>query len=424
MKTAKDTTRHPCFNKEAAGECGRVHLPVAPKCNVHCKYCNRKYDCVNESRPGVTSSVLSPEQAVKYMDEVLEREPRITVVGIAGPGDPMANSYETLTTMRLINEHYPHMLFCLSSNGLNLPEHVDELAELGVTHVTITMNAVDPEIVAKCYHFVRDGKIVYRGEQGAKLLLERQLEAINLLKEHDILVKINTIVIPGVNDEHIGEIAKTVGELGADIHNLMPLFPNQGTAFADVPEPSHEMMHMLRATAGMHLPQMTHCKRCRADAVGLLCHDKSKELAPTLQEISTMELSTAKSKPYVAVATREGMLVNLHLGEAGSFQIWEQTPEGYNMVDERLAPKPGCGPKRWDTLATLLQDCRAVLVQAFGEHPAKVLQAKGIMPHACQGFIETALDTVFNAGDMNALKGRSKGLAGACCKGGSGKGCV
>ena len=27
--TVKDTTKHPCFNKAEAGNCGRVHLPVA-----------------------------------------------------------------------------------------------------------------------------------------------------------------------------------------------------------------------------------------------------------------------------------------------------------------------------------------------------------------------------------------------------------
>jgi nitrogen fixation protein NifB len=108
----KDITRHPCFNKETAGTCGRVHLPVAPKCNIQCNYCNRKYDCVNESRPGVTSGILKPFQAAQYMEKVLEKEPRITVAGIAGPGDPFANPVEVIETMRLLNERHPELLFC------------------------------------------------------------------------------------------------------------------------------------------------------------------------------------------------------------------------------------------------------------------------------------------------------------------------
>ncbi|MGE5894530.1 MAG: nitrogenase cofactor biosynthesis protein NifB, partial [bacterium] len=49
---------HPCFSKEAHFKFGRIHLPVAPACNIQCRYCIRKFDCANESRPGVTSTVL------------------------------------------------------------------------------------------------------------------------------------------------------------------------------------------------------------------------------------------------------------------------------------------------------------------------------------------------------------------------------
>jgi nitrogen fixation protein NifB len=117
----KDYSHHPCFNAKVKGQFGRVHLPVAPKCNIKCNYCNRKFDCVNESRPGVTSTILTPQQALTYMDKVLEREPRISVAGIAGPGDPFANAEETLETMRLIRKKYPHMILCLASNGMALP---------------------------------------------------------------------------------------------------------------------------------------------------------------------------------------------------------------------------------------------------------------------------------------------------------------
>ena len=120
METKLDINRHPCFNAEVKGECGRLHLPVAPKCNILCNYCNRKFDCVNESRPGVSSALLSPHQAVSYMEQVLAKEPRITVAGIAGPGDPFANPRETMKTIRLVRERFPEILLCLASNGLGL----------------------------------------------------------------------------------------------------------------------------------------------------------------------------------------------------------------------------------------------------------------------------------------------------------------
>jgi nitrogen fixation protein NifB len=91
---------HPCFHPEGAGKYGRIHLPVAPLCNVQCTYCDRAYDCAHESRQGVTSAVLDPREAADHLHDVLVRMPWISVAGIAGPGDAFA---EPLRTLRPLN---------------------------------------------------------------------------------------------------------------------------------------------------------------------------------------------------------------------------------------------------------------------------------------------------------------------------------
>ena len=136
------------------------------------------YDCTNESRPGVTSAVLSPRQALDYLERVLEKDPRITVVGIAGPGDPFATPERTMETLRLVRERYPEMLLCVASQRTDVAPYVEELAELEVSHVTLTVNAVDPEIGAKIYAWVRDGKRGLSRRGGGRIALERQAEAI------------------------------------------------------------------------------------------------------------------------------------------------------------------------------------------------------------------------------------------------------
>ena len=90
---------HPCFNDAAKHLFSRVHLPVAASCNVQCRYCNRKYDCANENRPGVTSAVLSPGQALYYLEHIIERVPSTSVVGIAGPGDAFAEPELTIENL-------------------------------------------------------------------------------------------------------------------------------------------------------------------------------------------------------------------------------------------------------------------------------------------------------------------------------------
>lgn len=420
--TPEDYHRHPCFNPEAKGKYGRVHLPVAPRCNIKCNFCDRKYDCVNESRPGVTSSVLTPRQAKTYMEKVLEKEPRISVAGIAGPGDPFANAEETMGTLRMIRKNFPETILCVSSNGMGIGPYIEELAELQVSHVTITICAVDPEIGSRIYSWVSDNNVIYRGLQGAELLLKRQLAAVKKLKDNGIMVKINCIVIPGINNHHVEEVAATMKELGADLLNCMAMFPNVNTPFADIEQPDKAMMHALRNSAEKYLPQMRHCTRCRADAVGLLGEDRTDEFRSCLSDCATQKIPVGEERPYIAVATQEGILVNQHLGEAKTFQIWSNENGSLEKIANRQAPPTGGGVKRWHKLARILGDCRAVLISGIGDTPLDILMKSGVEPVEAAGFIEEALTTIFEGGHTGGLKGRRKSCASGECQG-SGGGC-
>jgi nitrogen fixation protein NifB len=151
-----------------------MHLPVAPACNLQCNYCNRKFDCSNESRPGVSSSLLTPEQAVAKVRQVATAIPQLSVVGIAGPGDPLANIGRSFKTLELIREQLPDLKLCLSTNGLMLPDAVDRLLEVGVDHVTVTINTLDPDIAAQIYAWLwLDGER-YSGREAGKILVARQ----------------------------------------------------------------------------------------------------------------------------------------------------------------------------------------------------------------------------------------------------------
>ncbi len=420
---------HPCFNVKAHKTFGRVHLPVAPRCNVQCSFCNRKYDCVNESRPGVTSGVLTPAQAMVYLATVLEQKPNIAVVGIAGPGDPFANAAETLETLRLVRLRYPEMLLCLASNGLAIGPHLDALAALKVSHVTITVNAVDPAIGARIYSWVRDGKRVLPARRGAEILLERQLEAIGGLKSRGITVKVNSIIIPGINDGHIEAVARRVSALGVDILNCVPYFPNRGSAFEHIPEPSSEMVQAVRAAAGRYVKQMRHCTRCRADAVGLLGETPSRELMATLQacehlpaESPAAEPQIDGARPHVAVASMEGVLVNQHLGEARSLMIYGRQNGMIQFLEAREAPPPGGGGQRWTQLADTLNDCGTLLVSGIGDSPRRTLAASGLAVLEVEGVIEEAVRAVLEGQSLRHLITRKRTACALGCAG-TGGGC-
>jgi nitrogen fixation protein NifB len=420
---------HPCFSKDAHKKYGRVHLPVAPRCNIQCNFCNRIYDCINESRPGVTSTILAPRQALAYLDHVLVERPEISVVGIAGPGDPFANPDETMETLRLVRRKYPNLIMCVATNGLAVAPYVSELADLQVSHVSITITAIDPKISAKIYAWVRDDKRLLRGEEAASLLISRQIEALVRLKSAGVVVKINSILIPGINDGHIPDIARKVGDMGTDIMNCIPLVPAEGSVFEAMAPPDKTIAARVRGLAGQHLPQMTHCARCRADAVGYVGENVTPKQIAALQHYANLSLNPAEdaARPYIAVATLEGALVNQHLGQANRFSIYEANaavPGTFTLVETRAAPDGGGGEGRWVALANLLKDCRAILVNAAGPAPKKALGARGLKVIEMEGLIEEGLKATFAGHPIAAsMKRRFTSCgAGISCKG-TGTGC-
>jgi len=277
-----EIANHPCFSREAHHRYGRIHLPVAPRCNIQCGYCVKKYDCANESRPGVSSRVLSPVEALERVAAVAGRDGRITVVGIAGPGDPLANP-ETFETLGLIRAEYPELGLCISTNGLMLPDKVDELVGLGVSTLTVTINALRPETADKIYTWVRHAGRTYSGRDAAMLLLERQWWGLREAAAAGIIVKVNTILIPGVNEGEVGMVASAAAALGAVVHNITALIP-QGT-FADTEPPTRARLAELRLLCAEYIPQISHCRQCRADAAGLMGCDKDSDMEALLAKI-------------------------------------------------------------------------------------------------------------------------------------------
>lgn len=271
------TLNHPCFNCGASNN-ARIHLPIAPKCNIQCNYCIRKFDCINESRPGVASKILSPKEAVERYIEVKSKLPNLTVVGIAGPGDALANFDNVKETLRQIREIDPKITFCLSTNGLMLPFYANHLISLGVSHVTVTLNTVNVETGAKIYnHITYLGKI-YTGIEGATILLQNQLSGIRYLSSMGVVVKVNIVLLKGINENEVKDVSEAVKECGCKITNIMHHIPVQGSVFETIESISKVEHNRIRKECESILPQMYHCKQCRADAVGTLNHDMSLKI--------------------------------------------------------------------------------------------------------------------------------------------------
>ncbi|MBD2195005.1 MULTISPECIES: nitrogenase cofactor biosynthesis protein NifB [Calothrix] len=422
--------KHPCYSEEAHHHYARMHVAVAPACNIQCNYCNRKYDCANESRPGVVSELLTPEEAAHKVLVIAGKIPQMTVLGIAGPGDPLANPEKTFRTFELIAEKAPDIKLCLSTNGLMLPDYVDRIKQLNIDHVTITINMVDPEIGAKIYPWVHYNRKRYRGIEGVRILHEKQMEGLQALKEADILCKVNSVMIPGINDEHLVEVNEVIRSKGAFLHNIMPLIsaPEHGTHFGLTGQrgPNPKELKAVQDKCSGNMKMMRHCRQCRADAVGLLGEDRSQEftkdkfmeMAPeynleqrqevhaqiekSQQEIKatkqkaveTLQTTTLKNRPkiLVAVATKGGGLVNQHFGHAKEFMVYEVDGSSAKFVGHRKIDhycQSGYGEEATlDNIIQAISDCKAVLVSKIGHCPQEELQKAGLQTVEAYDVIE------------------------------------
>ncbi|MCG6895616.1 MAG: nitrogenase cofactor biosynthesis protein NifB [Thiocapsa sp.] len=440
---------HPCFSEDAHHHYARMHVAVAPACNIQCHYCNRKYDCSNESRPGVVSELLTPDQAVRKVLAVAAAIPQMTVLGIAGPGDPLANPERTLETFRQLAAKAPDIRLCVSTNGLALPGMVDALCRHNIEHVTITINCVDPDVGVKIYPWIFWNNRRVTGRKASEILIEQQQKGLEQLVARGVLVKVNSVLIPGVNDSHLHAVSRVVKAKGAFLHNVMPLIaePEHGTVYGLMGQrgPTSEELNAIQDACAGDMVMMRHCRQCRADAVGMLGEDRGEEFR--LDKIADREIDyaaamarraevqaaieanraaqrgqtgeafvpvasltrrrsggSASRSVLMAVATTGGGVIDQHFGHAREFLVFEASPSdvryvGCRKVDLYCAGGDTCGEAESALAKTIqaLEGCEAVLCSRIGFEPWGALEAAGISPngeHAMEP-IESAIAEVY-----------------------------
>ncbi|MCL2608209.1 MAG: nitrogenase cofactor biosynthesis protein NifB [Methanomassiliicoccaceae archaeon] len=407
-KLANALESHPCYNESAHSKFARMHLPVAPKCNIQCNYCNRRYDCSNESRPGVTSELLTPSEAKEKVRAVKEKIPELSVVAVAGPGDPLAND-ETMETISLINEEFPELTLCISTNGLMLPEYAEMLYGKGVRFITVTMNSYDPEISSKIYEFVLWKGKKLQGKEASKRLLKNQLDGIEKCIGLGMLVKVNIVLIPGINDDHIPDLVKKVKELGAYIVNILPLIPVEGTKFSDLRAPTPEERRKLTNLCSNDVKMMRHCRQCRADAIGLLGNDRSNEFirigkcGSGCGPLNVMRDGVVTDNIRIAIASDDGIRVNGGFGNTPAFRMF--TVNGKIMKEDGIITIESKGGGVYGDAHTenirnriiSLKDADMIIVKEIGPRPMHELKAAGKFVHVTSENTDIAIQDVLKA---------------------------
>jgi nitrogen fixation protein NifB len=259
---------HPCYSDSAHFRIFRIHLPVAQRCNIKCKYCDRKIGLnYHAMRPGVSNRIITPEEAITQVDTFLKNKPhQKVVVGIAGPGDPLYNE-ATFQTLKLLYDKYPEIKLCLCTNGLLLEKSAERLFNLGLSYITTTINAVSPIIGKNIYEWIDLDEKKYYGFEAAKILIERQLAGMKKCVNIGMMTKVNSVLIPNINHFHLVEVTKKIHELGVYIHNIMPLIPLSD--LSHISPPTCDLLREVRKQSERVMPLFRLCKQCRADACSI-----------------------------------------------------------------------------------------------------------------------------------------------------------
>lgn len=257
---------HPCYSREAHHKYFRLHLPVAPECNLGCNFCEKRIGGMtyHAYRPAVTKEILNPLQALDRVAFYSSNTDKLKVVGIAGPGEPLANE-QTFDTLELIGKLYPDMILCLSTNGILLSQCINRLKGLGIHSISVTINSLNINTLVSLYQYVyteEQEKLV--AHESACYIGKKQLEALECLAVENIQYKVNTILIPGINDSQVEEIAKTIAYYKAKLHNIIPFIP-LGT-LSNIDAPSCDELIQARNASEKYIKQFRLCKQCSSDA--------------------------------------------------------------------------------------------------------------------------------------------------------------
>lgn len=378
--TTTEYTNHPCFGIAARKTVGRLHLPVAPRSNARGRFIGNTHQ----------QPAMMPDEALSWLEQVMDNGMDIGIVGITGPGDPLASPEPTIRTLRMVRETYPDMKLCLTSIGLNGAMYAPELAEIGLSHITLLVDAVDPAVAEKLYAWVRPSTKTVPLDDGVRKLLDEQAAAVAAFSEAGITVKINTTVYPSINAGHVESVAETMAGLGASIMAVVPFIPMDDSL--DISRPNGTLMATVRESAAAHINLMPAWDECGESLVGTASPDTANGT------VSSLPKPTAE-RPNVAVVSSNGMEVDLHLGHAAQVMIYGPREDGLAcLLEVRDAPEPGSGINRWKQLSKILSDCFVLLAASAGERPREVLSRNGISVLITDGGIEGTVDTLYGGG--------------------------
>ncbi len=392
--------RHPCFNNYDFHN-AIIHLPVASEFNIDYKNSLPKCYCSGTGCEASANTILTPYEAMERFLDAKKSNPNLTVAAISGPGEALANFDEVKETFRYLRQTNPEILLCLSTNGLMLPVYANHLISLGVNYITVNVNTISPETGAKIYDHITYLGHKYSDVEGSNILLQNQISGISYLASMGLSVRMNIIVIKGINDHEIKDIVGMAKECGCKLTNIIQQTITGNRDYNGLESYSNDELSNLRQECEKIMPQSYFCKPCNAATLETL----GTRLSIDFEEYSRNLKRDRKSASVhfrFAVCSRNGTLTNQHFGHATKFYIYDYNDEIITFLEIRAIEQYSLGTKEEKEagkvykLIKAIEDCNCVICMRIGVCPSNALKDKNIDIYTTYNLIEDGIREAVN----------------------------
>lgn len=206
-----------------------LRISVTDRCNYRCRYCMPAEVFGEDYQYLPKPEILSLEEVSRLAAVFCSLG--VTKLRLTG-GEPLLRR-GLVDLVRMLAEIPGEQDLAMTTNGSALARYAKKLKAAGLQRVTISMDALDPEIFLRM--------------NGTGASAERVIEGVDAALEHGLKVKINSVIQRGINDDEIVKLAGFGRERGVTMRFIeyMDTGNTNGWKLSEV-VPYTEMLQAIR----------------------------------------------------------------------------------------------------------------------------------------------------------------------------------
>jgi len=157
-----------------------IRVSVTSRCNFRCLYCMPNTPFEWEPH----ENILRYEEMFEFLKLAIDEG--VNKIRITG-GEPLLRK-DLDVFIKMLHDYKPSLDLALTTNGYYLKEYAKKLKDVGLKRVNMSLDSLKPEIAQKI---------------AQKDMLNKVLEGFEEALKVGLKVKLNTVVMEGINDNEI-----------------------------------------------------------------------------------------------------------------------------------------------------------------------------------------------------------------------------